>query len=126
MSSNRYERGLEKFREVYPNVPVPENPGQDAWMTTMLENTFGAIWARDGLSVRELRLVILGITAAQGNEDVFELQCKNAVTKGEMTPDQVMELLLFLTQYVGYPRVAGLRQRMQAAFPGAIARADPA
>lgn len=125
MPSEKYKKGLAKFREVYPNVPVADGAEQDAWMKTMLENAFASIWARDGLSVRELRLVVLGITSALGIEEVFELQCRNAVQRGELTPDQVMELLLFLPQYIGFPRAAGLRARMQKAFPEAMARAEP-
>ena len=123
LDKDRYDKGVEMFKKVYGDVVPPrENAENDAFMTTMLENTFGTIWARDVLSIRDRRLVIIGITAAAGIGDVFELQCKAAVQNGELTPEQVMELLLILAQYNGYPRTADLLYRMRKAFPEAVAK----
>ena len=124
MEKSKYEQGVEMFHKVYGSVvQVPEGGEHDAWMKTMMENAFASIWAREKLSVGQLRLVVLGITAALGIEEVFDIQCRAAVEKGELTPDQVMELLLFLPQYIGFPRSAGLRARMAKVFPDAIAPA---
>ncbi|MBW2292446.1 MAG: hypothetical protein JRG94_09050, partial [Deltaproteobacteria bacterium] len=38
----------------------------------------------------------------------FGIQAKAALKRGELTPDELRELLLMIAQYSGYPRAAGL------------------
>jgi 4-carboxymuconolactone decarboxylase len=70
----------------------------------MLETLFGELWASDVLSFRDRRLLLLGAIAAQGEEAVFRIQAAAALKRGELDAEQLQEAILFLTQYVGYPR----------------------
>jgi 4-carboxymuconolactone decarboxylase len=74
----------------------------------MLEQLFGEIWTRESLSVRDRRLVTMGIIAALGEREPFCIQVRSALKNGELTAEQVREMLLHITQYAGYPRAAGL------------------
>lgn len=106
--SNRRERGIEKFNEVYcGDLPVPPE-GQLAFFDVMIEQLFGEVWTRTELSQRDRRLLTMGVIAALGERETFCVQVKSAIKNGELTPTQVREMLIHLAQYAGYPRVAGL------------------
>ena len=104
----RRARGLEKFEEVYNgDVPAPP-PGAMAFFDLMLEQVFAELWTRDALSVRDRRLVTMGVIAALGERDTFEVQARAALKKDELTPEQLREMVIHLASYAGYPRAAGL------------------
>ncbi len=106
--SERRKRGIEKFKEVYcGDLPVPEE-GQVAFFDLMIEQLFGEVWTREALSLRDRRLVVMGIIAALGEPNTFCIQVQSAVKNGELTPEQVREMVIQIAQYAGYPRAAGL------------------
>lgn len=104
------EKGEEMFRKVYCGMLEPSEPGQDDFMDLMIENLFGQIWSReDALSVRDRRLVIMGMIAAIGDAGLFGFQAISALRNEELTPEQVRDISITATQYVGYPRAAAMR-----------------
>jgi len=106
--SERRRRGLAKFQEVYAgDLPAPE-PGRSDFFDLMLEQLFGETWTRPQLSQRDRRLVTMGVIAALGERDTFAIQVRAAVKQGELSPEQVREMVIHLAQYAGYPRAAGL------------------
>jgi 4-carboxymuconolactone decarboxylase len=72
----------------------------------MLEQLFAEVWTREALSVRDRRLIIMGVIAALGEKDTFAIQVRAAVKNGELTPAQVREVVITLANYAGYPRAA--------------------
>ena len=104
----RWERGAAKIKEVYAGDVITPPKGAMAFADTMLEQLFAEVWTRDVLSMRDRRLLLLGAIAALGESMTFGIQSKAALKNGELEPEQLRECLLFLTQYVGYPRAAGL------------------
>jgi 4-carboxymuconolactone decarboxylase len=106
--SERRERGLAKFNEVYcGDLPAPPE-GAMAFFDVMLEQLFGEVWTRPALSLRDRRLVTMGVIAALGERDTFAIQVRSALKNGELSPDQLREMLIHLAPYAGYPRTAGL------------------
>lgn len=106
--SERRERGLAKFNEVYcGDLPAPP-AGAMAFFDVMLEQLFGEVWTRPALSLRDRRLVTMGVIAALGEQDTFAIQVRSALKNGELTPEQLREMLIHLAPYAGYPRTAGL------------------
>ncbi len=106
--SERRERGLAKFNEVYcGDLPAPPE-GAMAFFDVMLEQLFGEVWTRPALSLRDRRLITMGVIAALGERDTFAIQVRSALKNGELTPDQLREMLIHLAPYAGYPRTAGL------------------
>jgi 4-carboxymuconolactone decarboxylase len=77
-----------------------------AFADVMLEQLFAEIWTREALSIRDRRLVLLGIIGALGERDTFQIQVKAALKNGELTAEQVREIVITLAQYAGYPRAA--------------------
>lgn len=106
--SERRKRGLAKFNEVYcGDLPAP-GEGDMPFFDIMLEQLFGEVWTREALSLRDRRLVTMGVIAALGERDTFAIQVRSAIKNGELTPEQCREMVIHLAQYAGYPRAAGL------------------
>jgi 4-carboxymuconolactone decarboxylase len=106
--SDRWERGAEKIKDVYAGDVVTAPKGAMAFSDIMLETLFAEVWTRDVLSMRDRRLILLGAILALGESMTFEIQAKAALKKGELTPEQLREVLVFAVHYVGYPRAAGM------------------
>ena len=106
--AERRARGAEMMTKVYAGDVVVPPEGASAFADVMLEQLFAEVWTRDGLEVRERRLLIMGVIAALGETMTWKIQVRAAIKNGELDADQVREALLHLAQYVGYPRAAGL------------------
>jgi 4-carboxymuconolactone decarboxylase len=106
--SERRRRGAEMMTRVYAGDVKAPPAGQSAFVDLMLEQLFAEVWTREELSMRDRRLVLLGIIAALGEKDTFQIQVRAALKNGELTPAQVRETLILIANYAGYPRAAGL------------------
>ena len=103
-------RGKAKFEEVYPFKAAAEPTD---WEAIMYRDLFGDVYQRAGLSIRDRRLMIIGVAAAHGVDSILRLQLRAGLAKGDLTPQDLEEITIFLTQYVGYP--LGTRVRAAAA-----------
>lgn len=111
MSRYDREKGVELFNEVYcGKVPIPTESGQSVFIDYMLETLFGTLWADGTLPIRERRLLLIGAIAAQGDPVTLGIQIRSALLRNELTAAQLDALVIFLTQYVGYPRGSQLFQ----------------
>lgn len=111
----RRERGEAMINEVYAgDVVVPE----EGYVFTdiMLEQVFAEVWTRDVLSMRDKRILLLGIIAEKGEPTTFKIQVKASLKRKEMTPDEAREMLLFIAQYAGYPRAAAMLGSIEEAI----------
>jgi 4-carboxymuconolactone decarboxylase len=109
---SRRQQGEEKIKEVYAgDVVVP--PEGYAFTDVMLETLFAQVWTRDTLSMRDKRILLLGMIAAQGEGMTFKIQTKAGIKNGELTPEDVRELHLFTAQYCGYPKAASILGPME-------------
>ena len=105
MSEYDRNKGEAKFNEVYGSdfAALPA-AGVSPYIDYMLETLFGVLWQDPTLSIRERRLLIIGVLAAQGEDATLGIQLRCALKRGELTSAQLQPLAAFLTQYVGYPR----------------------
>ncbi|MBO3749598.1 carboxymuconolactone decarboxylase family protein [Streptosporangiaceae bacterium NEAU-GS5] len=97
---DRRRRGLEMMRKVY-GWEVADGPGDFFGIT--VDHLFAEIWTRTGLSIRDRRLLLIGMLAGQGLNDVLDIQIPAALGNGELSPDELREIAVFLTHYVGWP-----------------------
>ncbi len=111
----RRARGEEMLKEVYAGDVVAPPEGY-AFTDIMLRQLFAELWTRDTLSMRDKRILLLGIIAEKGEPMTFKIQVKASLKRGEMTPDEARELLLFIAQYAGYPRAAGMLAPLEEAI----------
>lgn len=105
----RYRRGDAAYARVYGDDIAPRPPrGSSLYVDVMVEQLFADVWAREALSIRDRRLVVMGALAAQGLADKVELQLRRAVDLGELTLDQAEEVVLQITHYVGWGLASAL------------------
>lgn len=98
-------KGLEKMNEVYA-WEMPDMPGE--YFALTVDHLFGKIWTRPGLSMRDRRLMVLSVVTALGLQDLLEVQVNAVLQNGELTEDELREMAIFLTHYVGFPLGSGL------------------
>ena len=94
------KKGLAKMNEVY-GWEMPDMPGE--YFALTVDHLFGTIWSRPGLSMRDRRMMLLGVLAAQGMEELMEVQANAILHNEEMTREELREIAIFLTHYVGFP-----------------------
>jgi 4-carboxymuconolactone decarboxylase len=108
MTDERRQRGLAKMSEVY-GWEVQDGPGDFFGIT--VDHLFAEIWTRPGLSMRDRRLLLLGLLVGQGQQDVADIQIGAALRQGDLSADDLREVAIFLTHYAGWP--SGSRLSMQ-------------
>ena len=107
--------GEKTIKDVYAGDVVVPDEGY-AFTDVMLKQLFAELWTRDTLSMRDKRILLLCIIAEKGEPDTFKIQAKASLKRGEMTPDEARELLLFIAQYSGYPRAASMLMPLEEAI----------
>ena len=105
--AERRKRGLEMINKVYAGDVVAPPEG-NVFTDIMLEQVFAEVWSRDVLSIRDRRILLLGIIAEKGETMTFGIQVKAALKNAELSPDEIREFTLMIAQYSGYPRAAAL------------------
>lgn len=93
-------KGLAKMNEVY-GWEMPDMPGDYFALTA--DHLFGTIWSRPGLSMREKRMMTLTCVTALGISELAEIQVNAALANEELTVEELKEMAIFLTQYLGFP-----------------------
>jgi len=101
--------GIAKMEEVYGfSVDPATLPGDYAAMT--VDHLFGKVWTREALGIPDRRLLTIGVLAALGKSDLLDIQFNSALERQELTEEQVREIVLHLTHYIGWPLSTGLNQ----------------
>ncbi|MFI0450461.1 carboxymuconolactone decarboxylase family protein [Actinomadura sp. 6N118] len=111
----RRARGLDMMRQVY-GWEIGDAPGDFFGIT--VDHLFGEIWTRPGLSLRDRRLLLIGMLAGQGLNDVLDIQIPAALQNGELSPAELREIAIFLTHYIGWP----LGSKLSVQVDGLIAK----
>ncbi len=93
-------KGLAKMKEVY-GWDMPDLPGDYFALTA--DHLFADIWSRPGLSMRDKRIMTLSVVTALGLPDLAEIQVTAALSNEEMTVEELREMAIFITHYVGFP-----------------------
>ncbi|GAA0855075.1 MULTISPECIES: carboxymuconolactone decarboxylase family protein [Streptosporangium] len=99
------------MKQVYGWDHVGDGPGDFFGMT--VEHLFAEVWSREGISTRDRRLLLVGLLVGQGMDDVVGLQLDAALRTGDLTPDELREIVIFLTHYAGWPRGAKLNGQVE-------------
>ncbi len=95
-------RGIAKMVEVY-GFSVDPDEIEGPYVDVTVDHLFGEIWTRPELEIRDRRLLTIGALAALGQPKLLEIQFRSALERGEMTEEQVREIVLHLTPYIGWP-----------------------
>ncbi|MGH9138043.1 MAG: carboxymuconolactone decarboxylase family protein [Acidimicrobiales bacterium] len=93
---------------------VDDGPGDFFGYT--VEHLFGDIWNRPGLSMRDRRLLLLGILVGSGGFDVLPIQLQGALANDELDGDALREIVIFVAHYAGWPAGARLFTHVEEAL----------
>ncbi len=112
-TSSRRERGEQMFREVVLREP-PQ--GDDVFMDFTVEEIFGSVWTRPGLTRKERRLITLATVAMTGSSLAINSHVNTGLQSGDITPEEMMELVIHFAHYGGWPRAVVLHREVLAAI----------
>jgi 4-carboxymuconolactone decarboxylase len=101
------------MQEVYGFTVDPASlPGR--YIDITVDHLFGTVWTDDSVDVRDRRLLTIGVLAAQDKPELLEIQFDAALERGELTVEQVREVVVHLTHYVGWPISTGINGAAEA------------
>ena len=78
------------------------NPVMKKFIDVATETVFGSLWSRPGLDMKTRTLVCVVSDAATGRHPELDIHLRFALKQG-WTEDELTEVLLHLTGYVGVP-----------------------
>lgn len=100
------EQGLKVLQEMVPHLPADsvESKGRfgDELLGIGVDNVFGRLWAREGLSRRDRSLVTLGMLIALGATEELASHVKIGLRNG-LTEDEIAEVIYHSSGYAGFP-----------------------
>ena len=105
------ETGLNVFRELLPGIipdgvtDLPRGGFADELFEISVDNVFGRLWGREGLSRRDRSLLKLGMLIALRATDELAIHFKIARTNG-LTDDEIAEVIYHSSGYAGFPAAA--------------------
>ncbi len=108
-TDDRRARGKEQMRQVYGWDIEPTKPFEEQ----TVDHLFGEVWAGTDLSVRDRRLVLIGLAVGSGQTDVAGLQADSALRLGELDAADLRYLVTFLAHYAGWPRGAAFNSEVE-------------
>lgn len=120
--TNLRAEGLQVFRELLPGVLPDDDADVDLHhgfapdlMDIGLENVFGRLWTRDGLTRRDRSLVTLGMLIALQSSEELQFHFRIARTNG-LTDEELAEVIYHATGYAGFPAANAARKAAEQAF----------
>lgn len=108
--SEKRARGKAQMKAVYGwDIDHVEGP----FVEYTVDHLFAEVWNEGTLTVKERRLMLIGMAAGSGLEDVAGLQLDAAVRLGELDADELRAIVVFLAHYAGWPRAAKLNTEVE-------------
>jgi 4-carboxymuconolactone decarboxylase len=86
------------------NQTVYADPVMKKFMDVAAETVFGALWTRPGLDLKTRTLICVVSDAATGRAPELAIHVRMALRQG-WTEDELVEVLLHLSGYVGVPLI---------------------
>ena len=112
-NDKRRTRGKRLFKEV--TLMEPFEP-DDIFMEFTLDEVFGDVWSRPGLTRKERRWIALTTVAMSGSSTAINVHFRMALQSGDITPEEMMEFLVMLAHYAGWPVTAEVHGVVRAAM----------
>lgn len=120
-----YQRGREIMLKLtnsdHPDTPTHQQisddlnrlaPGLD---NIIVEFAFGKIYTREGLDLKQRAMITMSSLATLGTEVQFELHVNAALTVG-VGSKQIIETIVHLIPYIGFPRVLNALKIIKRVF----------
>jgi 4-carboxymuconolactone decarboxylase len=104
----RLRRGKDVFKKVHGDALDPYPAGAGLYHEMALRNIYNDVWGRDGMSVRERRLAVMGALAARDQLGALEKHLRSVLSLNELTWDEIYEVAVALSPYIGAPSIGGV------------------
>ena len=112
----RLFRGAQEFADVnLMPAPRPLSPYRHAGI---LNFVFGHVWQRPGLSRRERRIITVAACAVDDSPTPLRTHVAAAIHSGDVTRDEMDEIILQFSAYYGFPKGEALRGRRRRGVRG--------
>jgi alkylhydroperoxidase/carboxymuconolactone decarboxylase family protein YurZ len=90
------------YRKIF-GKPAPPPESASGLRELALNHLFAKIWTREGLSIRDRRLVTLALLAAQGRPDQLRDHLRGArLGEDPLSEDEIRELMVHVAHYAGW------------------------
>jgi 4-carboxymuconolactone decarboxylase len=82
-----------------------------------INHLFAKIWTREGLSIRDRRLITIALLAAQGRQDQLKSHLRGArLGEDKLTEEEILELMIHTAHYAGWAAGASGQSAALAVF----------
>jgi len=103
-----HDRGMKTRRKVLGDEWVDraiasKTPFNEDFQELITRYAWDEIWNRPGLTHQARRMIVIGQMVALGRWEEFALHVRAALWSGDLTPDDLKEILLQSTIYCGVP-----------------------
>jgi len=98
-------KGAEILEELFGWKVDPKSVGDDFNKVT-IGNLFGDVWSRPALALRERSMITVAALIVLGRENELRIHLRGALRVG-ITRAQILEMILHLAHYGGWPTAAG-------------------
>ena len=97
---SRDPKGVLMYGRIF-GKPAPEQP--DGLKELAVNHLFARVWTREGLSIRDRRLVTIALLAAQGRPDQLRDHIRGArLGEDPLSEEEIRELLIHVAHYAGW------------------------
>ena len=108
MGRKSYEKGMKTRRKVLGNEWVDQaeknkTPFNADFQDLITRYCWDEIWNRPGLSHKMRRAIVLSITLSLGRWEEFRLHTRAALESGDLSAEDLKEILLQAAIYAGVP-----------------------
>lgn len=94
--------GVAMYEKVL-GVPEPADRALTGLRESSINHLFAKIWTRDGLSVRDRRLITIALLAAQGRHDQLRSHVRGArLGEDKLTKEEILEIMIHTAHYAGW------------------------
>lgn len=82
-----------------------------------INHLFAKVWTREGLSIRDRRLITIALLAAQGRQDQLKSHLRGArLGEDKLTEEEILELMIHTAHYAGWAAGASGQSAALAVF----------
>lgn len=114
---DRRSRASEMF-ETINGFAAPEPT--DFFQESSLDQVFGDVWTRPGLTRKERRWITLTTIAMTGAQMAMDVHIRSALSSGDIDRDEMAEFAAHFAHYAGFP----IASRFYTAFMRIAAELD--
>lgn len=109
--SERRARGKRKMEQI---AGIPPFDPPDAFMAGSIDQVYGDLWTRPGISDRDRRLLSIAIVGSHALEAEARTHMRGALATGDLSPAELMEVILHVAHYAGWPTALGMYRTYRA------------